>query len=328
MTQATIGSRVTALRSTGNLRQQLSRVMPLVVLVALVLAVASEQPSFLKPASLRALAEGATVILLPALGLTVVIIMGGIDLSIAAMASMATVLLASWIPAHGWGAVLLVIAICAAAGAAQGFIHAKGQVPSFIVTLGGLALWSGIALIASKASAIPLRDKRKTLGWFTDTTGGVPHGVVYALLAMAAVGALLKLLPAGRQLFALGMSEPATVMSGTRVVLVKTLAFAVSGTFGALTAVFLVARGNSGGPSLADSLLLPAIAAVVVGGTAITGGIGSVWQTLTGALIIAVLRVAINVLHWNPHYEQIFYGVFVIVAVGLTIDRRKLSAVK
>ena len=124
------------------------------------------------------------------------------------------------------------------------------------------------------------------------------------------------------------MSEPATVMSGTRVVLVKTIAFAVSGMFGGFTAIYLVARGNSGGPSLADSLLLPAIAAVVVGGTAITGGFGGVWQTLVGALIIAVLRVAITVLRWNADYEQILYGLFVIIAVGLTIDRRKLASVK
>jgi len=108
----------------------------------------------------------------------------------------------------------------------------------------------------------------------------------------------------------------------------KIVVFAVSGACAGFAGVMLVGRTFSGAPSLADSLLLPVVAAIVVGGTAITGGFGGIGRTVVGVLIITVLRVGLSVAGVDSSYEQIFYGVLVIAAVALTIDRSKLPFVK
>jgi ribose transport system permease protein len=125
-----------------------------------------------------------------------------------------------------------------------------------------------------------------------------------------------------------GLAAPAAIMSGIQTVRAKTLIFALSGFGSGLAALMLVARMNSGAPSLADSLQLPTVAAVVVGGTAITGGVGGLNRTIVGALIIMVLRVGMAVIGIDAAYEQIVYGGIVILAVGLTIDRARILIVK
>ena len=108
----------------------------------------------------------------------------------------------------------------------------------------------------------------------------------------------------------------------------KIIAFAVSGTLAALAGVILAARLASGSPTLANELLLPSIAAVVVGGTAITGGVGSIWRTLVGALIISVVRIGMTFLGVNIFAQNIVFGAVLIAAVAITIDRSKIPIIK
>ena len=131
-----------------------------------------------------------------------------------------------------------------------------------------------------------------------------------------------------RWLIAIGSSEPAALLAGVPVAQTKIAVFVVSGACAGFAGVMLVGRTFSGAPSLADSLLLPVVAAIVVGGTAITGGFGGIGRTVIGVLIITVLRVGLSVAGVDSSYEQIFYGVLVIAAVALTIDRSKLPFVK
>ena len=125
-----------------------------------------------------------------------------------------------------------------------------------------------------------------------------------------------------------GFGERAAMMSGVRTRLIRIAAFALSGAFAAAAAVVLCSQQQSAAPQLADSLLLPAIAAVLVGGCAITGGIGGAWRVLVGALIVTVLRVGGSVAGVDPAYQQVVYGAVVIAAVVLTLDRSKLSIIK
>src|SRR5688500_17817761 len=128
-----------------DLRERVVAAVPAAVLVVLVLAVASREPSFLGAASMRALLEGAAPLLLLALGQTFVILIGGIALSVAVLASLGTVLLASWLPSAGTMGVLATLAATTLAGALNGAVSAYAQVPSFVVTLGAMGLWSGVA---------------------------------------------------------------------------------------------------------------------------------------------------------------------------------------
>lgn len=302
--------------------------MPILVLITLVLAVSAANPSFLEQRSLFTAADSSAALMILALGAMVVILCGGIDLSIAALASLCSVLVAQWLPTLGIWTVPAVVIVGALAGMAQGLIHVIAQIPSFVVTLGGMALWSGLALTFSGAATIAITSTE--LDWAFTRVGSaqIPSAVIVALIVVGICGAAISLTPLRRWLHAVGTSEPAAILAGVPVARVKVAAFAFSGACAGFASVLLVARTYSGSPTLADSLLLPVVAAVVVGGTAITGGHGGVARTVIGVLIIAVLRVGLSVAGVDSSYEQIIYGVLVIGAVALTIDRSKLTIIK
>lgn len=309
-------------------RQLLLMVMPMIVLAVLVTAIAVANPNFLRPASLWTVLDSAVPLLILASGAMLVILCGGIDLSVAALASMSSVLVAIWIPGLGGWAVALVVVICAVAGLVQGAIHVIAQVPSFLVTLGGLTVWSGVALVVSGAATIGVTGT--TLDWTFTRVGDwrVPSAVLIGAVLVAVFALVLTLTPVRRWLIAIGSSEPAALLAGVPVAQMKIVVFTVSGACAGFAGVMLVGRTFSGAPTLADSLLLPVVAAIVVGGTAITGGFGGIGRTVIGVLIITVLRVGLSVAGVDASYEQIFYGVLVIAAVALTIDRSKLPFVK
>ena len=126
----------------------------------------------------------------------------------------------------------------------------------------------------------------------------------------------------------MGAGEPAAWAAGINVDRTKIIAFAISGTLAAIAGVILAARLSSGSPSLANQLLLPAIAAVIVGGTAITGGLGGVGRTAVGALIISIVRIGMTFVGVNIFAENIVFGAVLIAAVAITIDRSKIAIIK
>jgi ribose transport system permease protein len=309
------------------LKAAASRLAPVAVLVALLAALGFVQPSFVSFYSLSVLAGESSVILLLATGQTLVILLGGIDLSMAALASLASVLIAMALPSSGPAGVVGVLALTGGIGALQGFVHARAQIPSFIVTLAGLGLCSGAALVIAHTT-LPVASGYEAVGWLEGRSFRIPHAFIFGVAALVGLMAVLRWLPIGRHIFAVGMGEVAALLSGVPVTRTKVIVFALSGLFAGLAGMMMVARTYSGNPTIADSLLLPSIAAVVVGGTAITGGFGSLGRTLVGALTIGVLRVGIAVVGLDPAYEPIAYGVLIVIAVALTIDRSKTAIVK
>ncbi len=301
---------------------------PLLVLLALIALVGAVHHSFLSIPSFEALAQDAAIFVLLAAGQTLVIMIGGIDLSVAALTSFLTVLLAIWLPRVGVGTLLVVLLLGVLIGALQGYVHAKTQIPSFIVTLGAMGLWDSAGLMASNASTIPLPNPPALLTWIQSDTGGVPNNFLLGVVVCALGWIGLRWLPIGRQIRAVGNSERAAAILGVNRTVVRVVVFAASGLSAGLAALALAAQQQSGASTMADALLLPSIAAVVIGGTAITGGSGGLVQTVIGALIISVLRVGMGVMNVNPVYQQIAYGLLVICAIVLTVDRSKLGIVK
>jgi ribose transport system permease protein len=309
-------------------RRLLLLIMPGAVLAVLVIAIAIANPAFLRPASIWTLLDSSVPIMILASGAMLVILCGGIDLSVAALASLASVLVALWVPVFDGWVVLVVVLLCALAGLLQGAIHVIAQIPSFLVTLGGLAVWSGLALVVSGAATIGVQGTALDWTYTRVTEANIPSAVLIAAGVVALFALVLGLTPVRRWLIAIGSSEAAALMAGAPVAQTKIAVFAVSGACAGFAGVMLVGRTFSGAPGLADSLLLPVVAAIVVGGTAITGGFGGIGRTVIGVLIITVLRVGLAVAGVDSSYEQIFYGVLVIAAVALTIDRSKLPFVK
>ncbi len=301
--------------------------MPLAVLLALLGAVGVAEPAFLSLDNLSVLAGESSVILLLASGQTLVILLGGIDLSVAALAALASVLIALVLPSLGGGGVLGVLALTTLIGAFQGALHARAQIPSIVVTLAGFGIWSGLAL-AIAHTTIPVDTGYAAVGWLEGSSFGVPHSFAFAAAALIVLAASLRWLPFGRAIYAVGLNPRVALLSGIRVGRVKTFAFALSGLFSGLAGMAMVARTYSGNPTIADSLLLPSIAAVLIGGNAMTGGVGGMGRTLIGVLTVTVLRIGIAAIGLDPAYEPIVYGVLVVAAVALTIDRSRILVTK
>jgi ribose transport system permease protein len=179
-----------------RVRAVASRLAPVAVLMVLLAALGSFEPSFLSLYSLSVLAGESSVILLLAVGQTLVILLGGIDLSMAALASLASVLIALVLPSAGPLGLLGVLALTTGIGAAQGFVHARAQIPSFVVTLAGLGLWSGAALFIAHTT-IPVSEGYEVVGWLEGRTFRVPHAFAFGIAMLLVLMAMLRWLPIG-----------------------------------------------------------------------------------------------------------------------------------
>jgi len=303
--------------------------LPLATLAVLILLVGIAQPSFLQPGTLIELASDTAVLFILATGVTFVIMLGGIDLSIQSMASLASVIVALTITRLGYGSFLLAIVVGAIAGLLSGIVHVRLKIPSFIATLAMGGVLFSAALVISKERSITLDETgRAYQAWITGQAFGLPNVIFIGLLVLAGAHVVQAHTRFGRYSAAIGAGEPAAYASGVKVGRQKIFAFVLSATFAALAGVVLAGRLASGSPTLAAELLLPSIAAVVVGGTAITGGVGSIWRTLVGALIISVVRIGMTFLGVNIFAQNIVFGAVLIGAVAITIDRSKIPIVK
>jgi ribose transport system permease protein len=303
--------------------------LPLITLVALMLAVGILQPEFLTPQTLIQLAGDTATLFVLAAGVSFVIMLGGIDLSIQSMASLASVLVALTVARLGYGSFPLAILTGAAAGCIGGLVHVKLKIPSFIATLAVGGVLAGIALVISHERSITLGEaERGYLTWITGSSFGIPHEVIIGAVLLLLADLVQRRTRFGRYSAAIGAGEAATYASGVKVDRQKVIAFMLSAGFAAFAGVMLAGRLASGSPTLANELLLPAVAAVVVGGTAITGGVGSIWRTLVGALIISVIRTGMTFVGVDIFAQQIAFGAVLVLAVVVTIDRSKIPVVK
>ena len=303
---------------------------PLITLAVLVVLVGAMDPAFLRLSSLLELAADVSALFVMALGITFAIYIGSIDLSAQSLASMTTVLVSATIPAIGFGAVPLALGIGGAFGTASGLIAVKTKIPTFIATLatGGIAYTIAQYASGQRALSIDPTLRENLLGWMFGNVGPIPKEIIVAgaLLVIAAIAERRTI--AGRVFKAIGAGEPGAIASGIRTERFKVAAFAISGTLAAMSGLMLAARLSGGSPTAADQFLLPAIVAVLVGGTPLTGGVGGVVNTMIGALIVAVIRASMVYLDIPAQGQQIFFGCVLIAAIALTIDRRKVRTVK
>jgi ribose transport system permease protein len=303
---------------------------PLLTLAMLVVLVGCLDSSFLRLSSLLELAADVSALFVMALGITFAIYIGSIDLSVQSLASMTTVIVSSTIPTVGFGAAPLVILIGALFGATSGFIAVASKIPTFIATLatGGIAYTIAQYASGQKALSIDSALRERLLGWMFGNVGPIPKEIVVAGILLVIALIVERRTVVGRVFKAIGAGEPGAIASGIRVERFKIAAFAISGGLAAMSGLMLAARLSGGSPTAADQFLLPAIVAVLVGGTPLTGGVGGVVNTLIGALIVAVIRASMVYLDIPAQGQQIFFGCVLIAAIALTIDRRKVRTVK
>ena len=303
--------------------------LPLATLIILVTVVGVMEPVFLQPSTLLQLASDTAVLFILATGVTFVIMLGGIDLSLQSMASFSSVIVALTIAQLGYVSFGLAVGTGILAGFLSGIAHVKLKIPSFIATLAMGGVLFSAALVASKERSITLGDaERSYQTWVTGSHFGIPNVIIVGLIVQIVAHVLQAHTRFGRYSAAIGAGEPAAYASGVKVDRQKIFAYMLSAGFAALAGVILAGRLSSGSPTLAAEMLLPSIAAVVVGGTAITGGVGSIWRTLVGSLIISVVRIGMTFLSVNIFAQNIVFGSVLVLAVAVTIDRSKIPIVK
>lgn len=302
---------------------------PWITLLVLAGAVGVANPSFFSPAGLILLAADIVPLFIMALGMTFVIYIGGIDLSVQQLANMVTVIATVYLAQFGLSIALLVIIAGCVFGAISGFVTTRLYVPSFVSTLalGFVALSVAKWLSGQRALYMDATLRDQSFGWMFATTGGIPHELIIAILLLAVAWFLQTRTSFGRSLKAVGAGEAAAVASGINVDRIKIIAFAISGIFAAIAGLIFSVKLSGGDANLANGFLLLAIVAVLVGGTPLTGGVGGVLNTAIGTLIVMVIRLAMVYLEVDATRQQMIFGIILIVAIALTIDRSKLRGV-
>lgn len=310
--------------------QRLKPHFPWITLFVLTALVGAYDPNFLKPENLLSLAGDIVPLFIMALGLTFAIYIGGIDLSAQSMANMITVIASVYLASLGLWVALLCILVGALLGTASGYVTTRLLVPSFISTLavGGICFSIAQWLSGNRALNMDAAQRNELFGWMIGRTGIIPNELFIALALLVLCLFLERRTTLGRALKAVGAGELAAAASGLNVARYKILAFALSGAFGAIAGLMFAVKLSGGAPTIANGFLLPAIVAVLVGGTPLTGGVGGVLNTAIGTLIVAVIRASMLYLGIEATQQQMVFGLVLIVAIALTIDRSRIKTVK
>jgi ribose transport system permease protein len=310
--------------------RKIGDVLPMGVIILLIIAFSATSDAFLSLRNLTAVASQASILLLASTGATFVILMGSIDLSVGAIVLLVGAVVVIIINKLDLGLSALAVgtALGTLLGAANGAIFAIGRIPSFVVTLGGLSVFSGIALNLLSGRALQYNSVA-----FDELAIGqlVPHFPNVALTAIIVWVAMVLVCfqtRFGRYMYVIGGGEAVAKISGVPVTRYKIYAFMVSGALAGIAGTLAVARVGAAGPTLGTDLLLNSLAAIVVGGTSLSGGVGGVHRTLLGVLIITILDDGLNLLGVNQYSQMVIKGLVVIAAVLVSQDRSKLLVVK
>jgi ribose transport system permease protein len=302
---------------------------PVLAPVVLVVVFALMNDRFISPVNLQNIGQDGSILLTLALGLTYVILMGAIDLSLGALLGLGEVVTATLVSHIGYWAFVVATLVGLAAGLVNGLIHVRLRIPSFIATLGMSGIWLTVALAVTRGEniSVPQRDW-PYLAWVQATLFGIPATVFLAAALLVLALILERRTPFGRYMYAIGAGEEAARASGVPIGLYKTLAFGLSGAAATAAGALFSARLLGGSPIAGDRFLLLAIAVVVVGGTALTGGTGGILRTLLGALVMTLMVNGMSILGVDPFVQQVVTGAIVIGAVAVTMDRSRLFVTK
>jgi len=287
--------------ATARRARELGTLVGLVVLAGLLSVLT---PHFLSVSNLLNVMEQTSINAVIALGMTFVILSGGIDLSVGSLLALSGVVLATALQA-GWPAPVAIavgMAVGGACGLLNGLLITKGRLPPFIATLGMMSIARGAALVFTSGRPISGFDASfRQLS--TARVLGIPAPI------------LLTRTRFGRYVYAIGGNEEATRLSGISAGFHKTMVYVLSGAASGLAAALLTARLGSAQPIAGINYELDAIAATVIGGTSLSGGIGTLHGTLIGALIMGVLRNGLNLLGTSSFFQQVVIGLVIITAV-------------
>lgn len=300
----------------------------IVVLVAITAALSIINQNFLGSYNIASLLETAALLLVMSIGMTFVLLIGSIDLSLGAMVSCGAVVLVKLLEAVGVWAYPIIMALGLMAGFVNGIIFVKLKIPSFITTLATMSVYTSLSLIISNATPLQISPSLKPLtSWVNVRVGAVPLVFILACIVLAIFAIVQSKTKFGQCCYAVGANETAANMAGIRVDRTKTLVFMIAGLCYALGAIIITTRLMSGVPTVGTTYTLLAISAVALGGTSLGGGKGGVLLTLFGTMLSVVINNGMVVIGIDVYWQQIVYGAIIIFSLAMSVDRRKTDLV-
>lgn len=289
-------------------------------LVALIIIMAVLSPSFLKPQNIANVVKQISINGILAVGMTVVIITGGIDLSVGSIVALSSIVAAMF--GRGGYPIIVPVIMAVLTGILVGLFNGTGvaylKFPPFIITLSSMTIVRGIALLVT--NGVPIFGLSEDMinlanGQFL----GIPNLVYFFIIVFGIVFCLLNYTVFGRRIYAVGGNELAATSSGINSRLIKQMAYAISGLCAGLAGVLAASRVTSGNPTTGSGYELDAIAAAVIGGVSMSGGKGNLIGTIVGALIIGVVQNGLDILGISTYYQDVIQGLIILVAVFLDI---------
>lgn len=313
-----------------TIRKQATTFLPFIALVLLIIIFGIGNSAFLSVPNFFNILRQSAVLLVAALGGTFIILMGSIDLSIGSLITISGCVAAILLGMNAgvFAAIVCTIGTGLIAGLINGLIFTYGKIPSFLVTLGMLSVLDGLSLIV--LGGRPLSITNETFKWLSSGTliGALPNVALWSLIIYGICIFIAFRTRFGRYMFAIGGGERVAKLSGVPVERYKVYAFILSGILAGIAGLLMAARIGAATPRMGEGILLDSIAAVVMGGTSLTGGVGGPHRTILGVFVISILSNGLNILSVDPYIQIVIKGAVVILAVLITIDRSRITVNK
>jgi len=300
----------------------------LVALFGVAIYLTITQDTFLTWDNMKNIIGANSVILVLALGATFVVITAGIDLSTASVMTASSMMLAVAFKS-GWDlipAVLLALAFGSAAGLMNGVLIAKAKISFLAVTLGALSIWQSFALVVQEGQTVSIFSEtafKPIHDLVTNDIGPIPLLLIFDFILVLLAGGLLRYTTLGRSLFAIGSNEEAARLSGINVGTVLIAVYTLAGLAAGLACLISVGRLTAGAPTPDPNLLLTVLAAVLIGGTSFTGGVGGIFGTVIGVVFLGVVQNGLTLSNVSSFWQGIVSGSILIIAVGLGVLRER-----
>lgn len=323
--------------NTISWKKLLMKNYSILVVVLMIIIFTILEPNFLNSMNIVNLLSDSAPLMIMAAGMTPILILGSIDLSLGSMCSVANVMMLSIMLSMKDTsmnpflifAIALIVTMAAGicSGILLGLIHVKLKVPSFIASLAFMSVWDSAALMITSSPVKLPKALKMTADWYKIQIGPVGLPLIMAILIIIIYHFVITRTAFGRSIFAIGGNERAARIAGIKVDLYKVIVFAVNGLCAALGAMFLLVKAKSSAPTVGESFTLMVISAVVAGGTPNTGGSGSLLKTIIGVFIISIIKNGMNMVGVNVYWQKVVYGAIILLAVAITTDRTSRSRI-
>ena len=302
-------------------------------IIILLIVLTTTQDNFLGSYNLKNLLRDPAALMIMAAGMTMVLLIGSIDLSMGAVCSVSNVMFVNLILAwnkEGSNPIMLGVlaAVCCIvfgclSGLALGIIHVKLKVPSFIASVGFMSVWQSTALLITQNPESVPKALWPIVNWYKATVFGVVGiPLIIAVVILLLIWVLTKYTPFGKAIYAIGGNERAARIAGIDVDKNKIIVFTVNGMLAALGGIMLVGSLRSSAPTIGEPYTLQIVASCALGGTALTGGKGSVLGTILGVFTVALINNGMTFVGVDAYWQNVVFGAFVLGAIALTVDRK------